>query len=304
MEDNKTDGPMDLISELQERAKELGCLYRIEELLSDPNRPLDEIFKGVIKAIPPGWQYPKICQAEILYKDKTYTSENFSKTPWVQNADIAVQGMIEGTIGVYYTESMPTVDDGPFLKEETKLIKTIAGRISHLLLHQKLRQMFGEQEEKDLAISKLQEWRGSSFKTDMDSIPPQHGKMDDHWTWRLQMAKTLASKLDPALFGVTAFYVFGSTKNATAGPGSDIDILIHFHGTDDQQHHLNLWLEGWSLCLAENNYLRTGYRSDGLLDVHIITDKGIENKSSFAVKIGAVTDPARKLPLFESNTKG
>ena len=28
-----------------------------------------------------------------------------------------------------------------------------------------------------------------------------------------------------------AFYVFGSTKNATAGPGSDIDMLVHFAGT-------------------------------------------------------------------------
>jgi predicted nucleotidyltransferase len=146
--------------------------------------------------------------------------------------------------------------------------------------------------------------RGSSIETDMDSIPPHPGKTEDHWTWRLRMTQTIASKLDPMLFGVKAFYVFGSTKNATAGPGSDIDILIHFQGTDDQQKALSLWLEGWSLSLAETNYLRTGYRSDGLLDIHIITDEDIENKSSFAVKIGAITDPARELPLGGSVTKG
>jgi pyruvate,water dikinase len=154
--------------------------------------------------------------------------------------------------------------------------------------------------EKEQAVGIVAK-RGSSIETDMDSIPPPHpGKTEDHWTWRLRMAKTIASKLDPTLFGVTAFYVFGSTKNATAGPGSDIDVLIHFHGTDDQRKNLNLWLDGWSHCLAEINYLRTGHHSDGLLDIHIITDKDIENKSSFAVKIGAITDPARKLPLFDS----
>jgi hypothetical protein len=57
------------------------------------------------------------------------------------------------------------------------------------------------------------------------------------------------------------------------------------------------WLEGWSLCLDEINFLRTGYRSGGLLDVHIITDADIERKSSYAVKIGAVTDAARPLAM-------
>ena len=126
--------------------------------------------------------------------------------------------------------------------------------------------------------------------------------MDDHWTWRLRMAEKLASELDPTKFGVTACYVFGSTKNATAGPGSDIDILIHFQGCRDKLKELELWLDGWSLCLAELNYEKTGYISaGGLLDVHIITDENIERKCSFAVKIGAITDPARELPLKDSN---
>lgn len=45
------------------------------------------------------------------------------------------------------------------------------------------------------------------------------------------------------------------------------------------------------------NYLRTGYKTDGLLDVHIITDEDIEKKNSYAVKIGAITDAARKLKM-------
>ncbi|MFZ1946266.1 MAG: PEP/pyruvate-binding domain-containing protein [bacterium] len=117
------------------------------------------------------------------------------------------------------------------------------------------------------------------------------------WTWRHRMAEYIASQLDPDRFGAVGFYVFGSTKNATAGLGSDIDILIHFRGTDAQREQLMIWLNGWSLCLDEINYLRTGYRTGGLLDVHIVTDEDIANKTSFAVKIGAVTDAARPLAL-------
>jgi pyruvate,water dikinase len=96
---------------------------------------------------------------------------------------------------------------------------------------------------------------------------------------------------------VKAAYVFGSTKNGTAGPASDIDLLLHVEGDDDRRRELAVWLDGWSQSLAEINYLRTGYRSEGLLDVHFVTDADVARGDSFASKIGAVTDAARPLPL-------
>ena len=123
---------------------------------------------------------------------------------------------------------------------------------------------------------------------------------NEHWRWRFRMAQRIATDLDSQKFGVKAFFLIGSTKNATAGPASDIDIMLHFQGNEEQENDLLLWLEGWSRCLAEINFLRTGYRTDGLLDVHLVTDKDIAERSSFAVKIDAVTDPARKLPMKDS----
>jgi len=120
---------------------------------------------------------------------------------------------------------------------------------------------------------------------------------EKYWLWRLRMAEHIASELDPERFGVAGFYVFGSTKNAAAGLSSDIDVLIHFRGSKRQREELEVWLEGWSLCLDEINYLRTGYRIGGMLDVHFVTDEDIEKGNSYAVKIGAVTDPARELPM-------
>jgi len=120
---------------------------------------------------------------------------------------------------------------------------------------------------------------------------------DEHWQWRLRMAEKLALGLDPARFGVKDIWVFGSTKNGTAGPGSDIDLLLHFIGNEEQRAALVSWLQGWSLALAEMNFMRTGYRSDGLLDARLISDEDIQNRTSYAVKIGAVTDPARRLQM-------
>jgi pyruvate,water dikinase len=119
---------------------------------------------------------------------------------------------------------------------------------------------------------------------------------EDHSRWRVRMAERIAAAADAARFGIKGFYLFGSAKNGTAGPGSDINLLIHFSGTPEMRRDLLAWLEGWSLCLAETNYLRTGVKTSGLLDAHLVTDEDLGSSSGYAAKIGAVTDAARPLP--------
>jgi predicted nucleotidyltransferase len=128
-------------------------------------------------------------------------------------------------------------------------------------------------------------------------IEPPEPSSEEHWRWRFRMAERIAAQLDAERFGVKGFYLLGSTKNAMATSKSDIDLLIHFGGTSEQKDELMIWLEGWSKCLAEINYLRTGYKSEGLLDIYLVTDEDISNRSGYAAKIGAVTDAARQLPL-------
>jgi pyruvate, water dikinase len=130
------------------------------------------------------------------------------------------------------------------------------------------------------------------------SLPlPAANNSSDSWRWREFMARRIAARVDSERMGVVALYLFGSVVHATAAPNSDIDLIVHFRGTDQQRAELLSWLQGWSHSLAELNFLRTGYQSDGLLDVHIVTDEDIEKRTSYASKIGAVTDPAEELPL-------
>ncbi|MCA9729985.1 MAG: nucleotidyltransferase domain-containing protein, partial [Candidatus Eisenbacteria bacterium] len=119
----------------------------------------------------------------------------------------------------------------------------------------------------------------------------------DHWRWRMHMAERIGRELTPTRFGVAGLYLIGSTKNGTAGPGSDIDLLVHFRGNEQQRRELSLWFDGWSKSLGEVNYLRTGYASEDLLDVHWITDESIAQRDSFASKIDAVTDRAQPLRM-------
>jgi len=150
--------------------------------------------------------------------------------------------------------------------------------------------------ELDQAVAFLSSSRQAEGQSETDfEVVDRSG--EEHWRWRFRMAQVIAAQIDPTKYGAKAVYLIGSTKNATAGPASDVDILIHFDGIDDQKKDLMLWLEGWSRCLSEINFQRTGYRSEGLLDVQFITDADIEARSSYAIKIDAITDPARKLPM-------
>ena len=160
------------------------------------------------------------------------------------------------------------------------------GKIMQVLMNAELGEAVGLLADPEQDIGSPEE--GDTF---------EDGHPENYWRWRYRMAEQIAFQLDPEEFGVEGIYVFGSTKNGTAGPASDIDMLIHFRGTASQRKDLVHWLEGWSLCLDEINYLRTGYRSGGLLDFHIITDEDVAKKTSYASKINAVTDAARPLKI-------
>jgi pyruvate,water dikinase len=144
---SETSKPLDrLLHDLRERAKELNCLYELQELLSQKGITIDQICEGIIRIIPPGWQYPEVCQAEMIYAGKRYQSPDFTPSQWVQSADIIVQDEVVGTIDVYYTEERPLLDEGPFLKEERRLINTIAEQFGFYILHEQLKVVFQQQQ--------------------------------------------------------------------------------------------------------------------------------------------------------------
>ena len=93
----------------------------------------------------------------------------------------------------------------------------------------------------------------------------------------------------------------GSTKNNTAQPGSDIDLLVHFEGTDSQRKELENWFEGWSLALDEMNYLRTGYKAGGLLDVHFIDQEGLDQNQKAFTQYDLESGCCKELPLNFNN---
>ncbi len=135
-----------LVDVLKERAKELNCLYQVEELLNNRRLSLVEVFEGIIRTIPSGWQFPDVCQARIVYGNYNYQTPDLRSSPWTESADIRIDDKIVGKLEVCYIKEVPRSEEGFFLEKELKLIKTIADRIGQTILHRNMEQILKEWE--------------------------------------------------------------------------------------------------------------------------------------------------------------
>ncbi|MCB2218810.1 MAG: nucleotidyltransferase domain-containing protein [Bacteroidetes bacterium] len=274
------------ILELREREKELKCIYRVEESVNK-KLPVEDFLFDLLKRIPNGWQYPEICRVKITFEGNVYKEPHWEESEWKQEAPIIIDEQVLGKIEVYYIDFKKLHRDSQFLPQEQKLLHTIANRVSDYIFDRRL----------DNTIRILQQEIDSQDKAPQNILS---ASSDIHWQWRKKMAGLIANKMDFDRFGVKGVYLIGSTKTTEAGPASDIDLLIYIPELHESIPILKAWLEGWSLCLSEMNYQKTGFTSEGLLDVHFVTDEDIRNKTSYAVMIGSIENSAHPIKVIKN----
>jgi len=124
--------------DLNERIKELNCLFNISELIETPGISLIEIIQGTVELIPKAWRYPDITCSHIILEDKEYRTDNFKQTRYKQSSEIFINKERAGALEVFYMEDRPESDEGPFLKEERNLIDAIAERLGRVIERKKM----------------------------------------------------------------------------------------------------------------------------------------------------------------------
>jgi len=118
-----------LLHEVEERVKELQCLYKVSQLTEDTKKSLEHVLQNIVETIPSGWQYPYETCAKIAFFDLVFKTPNYKETEWIQKADIIFQNTAIGEIEVLYLNKKQIEDIGPFMKEEQNLIEAIARSI-------------------------------------------------------------------------------------------------------------------------------------------------------------------------------
>ncbi len=133
---------------LNERVKELNCLYGISKVVERPGITPDELYQEVANLLPPSWRYPEITSARITINGKEFKTTNFRETERKQSSDIKVEGAKVGVVEVCYLEDRPEIDEDPFLEEERLLIGAVAERLGRITERKRAEEALRESEEK------------------------------------------------------------------------------------------------------------------------------------------------------------
>jgi two-component system, sensor histidine kinase and response regulator len=118
---------------LRERVKEQGCSYDIVAFTENLTEPLELQLQRVVDRLPAAWQYPEVACARIEYADAQYRTPGFRETQWMQIEDEDTPCGKKLRVTVAYTEEKPQEDDGPFLKEEGRLLNAVVQRLLNVM---------------------------------------------------------------------------------------------------------------------------------------------------------------------------
>ncbi len=127
--------------------KELLCLFKVDEILSNYELSIDETLQNLVNIIPDGWRYTDACEASISLNGKEFKTEGFKKSILKMQSDIILELKTEGSITVVYTKNMRR-EKGVFLSEEHQLLKNITNKVNSFLMYHRLQMTIIELQNK------------------------------------------------------------------------------------------------------------------------------------------------------------
>ena len=163
-----------VLHSLNERTKELNCLYLVDEILQDFNLPLESVFSKLNEVIPKSMQYVDICRTCIIYDNKEYVNETFKKTELKLSAQ-SFSDWKKIEVCVYYIKPVKIEHRTIFLSEEHKLINTVTEKIARYIEYRQLRdtlnkKMASSETKSDIIpTGNLETWL-KSFSLSSDNI--------------------------------------------------------------------------------------------------------------------------------------
>jgi signal transduction histidine kinase len=117
---------------LQERVKELNCIYEISRTLQN-KASLQESLQEVVNIIPAGWQYPEAACARIELDSQQYISAGFQEPDFSISQEILVQGLVRGKVLVGYVQKSMEPARISFLQEEESLLGVIVENLEGII---------------------------------------------------------------------------------------------------------------------------------------------------------------------------
>lgn len=122
---------------LNERVKELHCLYELVRLANRPEGcTLDDLLQGTVRLLPPAWQHPGLAQACIELDGRVVRSPGFLEGRLRLEAPLVLRGRRRGTVSVVYRAPPGLRGPEVFLPEEEHLLQAVASEVAGIIERQ------------------------------------------------------------------------------------------------------------------------------------------------------------------------
>lgn len=121
------------LKKLEERAKELKCVYSVDEVLQDRGLALSAALQKLTHVLPAGFADPNACRIQITLREDTYETPGFSDAKILHREPILLGEDPVGTLTVGYIPALLQAECR-ILKHEEKMLHTISQRISQTAL--------------------------------------------------------------------------------------------------------------------------------------------------------------------------
>ncbi|NTW32703.1 MAG: Crp/Fnr family transcriptional regulator, partial [Bacteroidetes bacterium] len=145
-----------LLQNLDERTKELNCIYGVDEALNNFESTIDEVMTKLVEIIPSGWRFTDICMVKICFDGIEIFSENYKETELKLSSKIVIDNKAVGEIFVVYIKPIKT-EKRIFLPEEINLLNIIASKLSNFFLLKRLRHTIKDLENQNIPQLSIKE---------------------------------------------------------------------------------------------------------------------------------------------------
>jgi PAS domain S-box-containing protein len=182
----------ELTAHLNQKIKQLNCLYDITDISGVPGITFEEIMEKSLEIIPVGLRYSHDIGVQIVFDKTIYSSKNYIDSPWSYSVPIKVQKKKLGYIKVAYVEEKPNINKDPFHFNEKILLKNISEKFGKIIESKNLERVIRENQEKleeVQRIAKIGNWEKefssencifSETFFDIANISPERRKFFDY----------------------------------------------------------------------------------------------------------------------------
>ncbi len=118
---------------LQERVKELRCLYAVFRATEQLDRPLPDVLREVVAELPAGLRFPEVAIAQVEIDGVRESGGKLEDAVAVLHADLPGEGGPQGRVSIGYIEARTACGEGAFDAEERRLLEAVAERLASFI---------------------------------------------------------------------------------------------------------------------------------------------------------------------------